>query len=79
MPFITTERVKEIRTAIKAMFPNCKFSIKKVHHSEVRVSILEAPIDLMEGEKGYTTVNQYYINEHYKDNVEVRNFLNSIY
>lgn len=45
MPYISSEKVKEIRTAIKAQFPNCKFSITNDNHSTVCVAIMESPID----------------------------------
>jgi len=49
MAYISTEEVKIIRNKIKEAFPTKKgwqFSIRREHHTALRVNILEAPIDL---------------------------------
>jgi hypothetical protein len=78
MPHITSEQVDEKRNAIRAAFPNWRFSIRRHHRSTIVVVILEAPIDLLEGSTGYKSVNQYYIHDHYKDNEEVKQALQKI-
>jgi hypothetical protein len=76
----TTDRVAEIREELKKEFPDFKFSIRKDGYNGVRISILSAPIDLMEGEtEKYVSVNTYYINEHYKDRPQAREALSKIY
>jgi len=87
MPYITTDHVARIRKEIKTAFPDFKFSIRREHHSSVRITILSAPIQLLVGlrdirtneieypQRGYTTVNHFYVKEHYKDHPEVRDVL----
>ena len=70
MPYISSDEVKTIRTEIKKQFPEYKFSIRRDHHSVIRVSILEGPVNLLEGsDKGYQQVNDYYIDEHYPKHI----------
>jgi len=66
MPYISTERVKEIREQLKKAFPGWKFSVTRQHHIEVSVAIMSAPLDFG---KEYQQVNQYYINEHYQGEI----------
>lgn len=80
MPYITTERVKEIRNQIKKEFPKFKFSIRRQHHSSVCVSIMSAPFDLIpDNEKKYEQVNEFYIKDHYKETPETAKILSRIY
>lgn len=81
MPYISTERVAEIRAQIKKEFPEYKFSITK-DHSTVRVKILSGPIEFLvdenEMQRGYGQVNHYYIHEHYKNFPEALEVLKRI-
>ena len=62
MAFISSEKVKEIRTNLKAAFPEIKFSVRKENHSAVRVTILQSPYDFgMTG--NYTDVNHYWLHQ----------------
>jgi len=81
MPYISPERVKEIRTKIKKEFPAYKFSIRGEHYSSVNVTILSGPIDLITDRavNGYEQVNHFYIKDHYKDFPEIMKFLQKIY
>jgi hypothetical protein len=82
MPYITTERVAEIRAELKKEFPDFKFSIVREHHSSIIISILEAPLDFgaaIDGEKKYDQVNVYHIASFYEDQPEVRDALLKIY
>lgn len=75
-----SERVSEIREKIKKEFPDFKFSVTKKDNG-VRIAILSAPINLLEGEENerkYISVNNFYIDEHYKDYPEVRDVLKKI-
>jgi hypothetical protein len=66
MAFISTEEVREIRNELKYRFRNqLKFSVKKDHHSSVNVTIKSGTIDFSEilGEREYTTINQYALNQ----------------
>lgn len=77
-----TERVAEIREELKREFPDFKFSIRKDGYNGVRIAILSAPINLLEGEPEgtkYVDVNHYYIDEHFKDVPAVRDVLKKIY
>jgi len=68
MAYISNEDVKEIRNNIKKAFPikeGWKFSIRRLNHSEVNVAIMQSPKS--HGFEGDEQVNQYYIDEHYKD------------
>ncbi|HWY35750.1 MAG TPA: LPD29 domain-containing protein [Nitrosopumilaceae archaeon] len=76
MSYISTEDVATKRKEIKTAFPNWKFSITREHYSSLNVVILEADIKLTDKEN--VSVNQYYIKEHYADNKEVRDALQSI-
>jgi len=80
MPYISTERVKEIRKEIKKTFPDFKFSITKEHHSVVRVIVLSGPIEmLMDPLNAYESVNHFYIKDNYKDFPEIEYVLSRIY
>ena len=83
MPFISKDRVKEIRTQIKKEFSKFKFSITKRHYSSVYIKILSGPIQLMHPEyllRGHEPVNHFYIQDHFKDMpAEVSNMLYRIY
>ena len=80
MPYISKERVKEIREAIKAKYPDFKFSVTNENHSSVSVAIMSGPLKLLiYGENGYVQVNQYWINDNYADNPEIRDFLLGVY
>jgi hypothetical protein len=62
MAYISTEKVKEIRTNLKTQFPKVKFSIRREHYSGVRIAILSSNVNF---EADYKQINEYYINEHY--------------
>lgn len=57
MPYITTERVKEIREALKKKFPNVKFSVTREHMSTVKVAIMESPYSWS---SNYQQLNPFY-------------------
>jgi hypothetical protein len=67
MAYISTLAVRAIRNALKASFPNIKFSVRKDTHS-VNVSLLKGNIDFSEilGDDKYLQVNQYWL-EHVGD------------
>ena len=79
MAYISAEDVKAIRTELKQAFPNWKFSVRKGSGSlSVDVSILQGTVDFSENlHNGYTQVNQYWINDHWKDTA-ARDALNRI-
>ena len=64
MPYISTEQVAEIRTALKTTFPKVKFSIRRRGGHAVTVAILKSNVDF--GTDDYIQVNEYhYQNQEY--------------
>lgn len=82
MAYITTETVKEIRNEIKTNFPakdGWKFSIVRDNHSMVRVSIMSAPIDFLEGkERDHYSMVHYHTENYKKEAAQVINKLAEI-
>lgn len=72
MPYISTERVAEIRSELKKTFPEYTFRCYREHSSSVHVHIMSGPANLESTEKGggYYSVNVYYIDEHYRNEPE---------
>ena len=81
MPYISAERVREIRKEIKKEFPGWKFSIRMYHHSTVSVNILAGPIEMITTNDPYRNenVNHFYIERDYENTPEVRDVLLKIY
>jgi hypothetical protein len=75
MPYITSDRVKEVRNEIKKAFPNFKFSITRENHSTIAIYILEGPVDM----GTYKQVNEFYISNHYESQPDVRDVLQKCY
>jgi len=62
MGYISTERVAEIRSELKATFPDFTFRCYREHNSTVNVVIVSAPIQFLSHEqqaKGYVQANHY--------------------
>ena len=82
MAYIKTETVKEIRNEIKTNFPakdGWKFSIVRDNHSMVRVSIMSAPIDFLEGkERDHYSMVHYHTDNYKKEAAQVINKLAEI-
>lgn len=72
MPYISTEEVKEIRSKIKQEFKDFKFSIVRDNFSCVAISILSSSYDFG---VDYKQVNEFWIDENYKDKPEQARFL----
>lgn len=82
MPYMSPERVKEIRKQIKKEFPEFKFSIRTIHYSTVSVAILSGPIEMIYDDiyhDRYQQVNHYYLDDHYGEHPEVLKVLKRIY
>ena len=79
MPYISTQETAEKRKALKAALPNYKLSVRKDGYSQIIVTILEGPIQLLKDGEEYTHVNHYYFEEHYKDSPETVKVLKTIY
>ena len=68
MAYIGADSVKAIRVALKAEFPEIKFSVTNDNHSSVVVSIMESPYNLINEHTadeadikfGYSSINHYY-------------------
>lgn len=76
MAYISTQEVKEMRQAIKASLPECKFSIRKEHHSTINVNILKAPVEYDRSEDLSTRLNQF--DEDDKEYKKLVDFVDSI-
>lgn len=76
MAYITREKSAAVRKALKARFPDWKFSVSISHHSSLKVVIISAPIELLAYRKPgpyddrvsgieitNATVNQFWITE----------------
>ena len=72
MPYLPTERVKEIRKEIKSTFPEFKFSVTTRHHSTVNVKILSGPIDFGTENR---QINHFHIESNWEDRPEAQQFL----
>lgn len=80
MPYISPETVKEKRKLIRKSFPDFKISVRGSNYSSIDVSILEGPVNMLEGSTDtYEQVNHFYIDDHYKDTPKVRKVLKKIY
>lgn len=78
MPYIEKEDVKKKRAKIRKMFPCFKFSITRENSTSINLKILEAPFNMLtmhNSDKGYETVNCFYIEEHYKKYPEIKDVL----
>lgn len=58
MPYISTERVSEVRKQLKSTFPSVKFSVRRHHHSTIAVSIMESAFTWP---KGVQQLNPFYL------------------
>lgn len=72
MPFIATEEVKEIRTALKKALPGYKLSVRQEHHTSLHVSILAGPADMGES----CQIAPFHLN-HYQG--EARKVLDTVF
>lgn len=77
MPYISTDRVAEIRAELKNKYPEIKFSITREHGSTVSISILESYIDFKIEEGTYRQVNVYHISTQFTG--DARDILLDIY
>lgn len=77
--YVNNEKTKQVRTDLKEKYPEFKFSVQKKNYSSVDVAILAGPIHLTDKEDGYEQINHYYIDSHYEDKPEVRDFLLGVY
>ena len=68
MAYIGADSVKAIRVALKAEFPEIKFSVTLDNHSSVQVSIMESPYNFINEftvddgtiNEGYQNINHYH-------------------
>jgi hypothetical protein len=75
MPYISTQKVKEIRSELKRTFPQFKFSVRRDNHSSVNVAVLSGPIDFGTTDE---SVNHYWLESHYGDRPKVLRFLTTL-
>lgn len=77
--YVNNEKTKQVRDDLKKEFPDFKFSVRKEHYSMVNVAIMSGPLDLRAGEeRDYIQVNTHWIQDHYKDKPEIRDFLQKV-
>jgi hypothetical protein len=79
MPYISTTEVAQKRTELKRALPEFKMSIRRENHSLINVSLLEGPIPMLPEGQSYSSVNHFYIDEHYKDQPQIREILKTIH
>lgn len=80
MPYLSTQEVKTIRENLKKEFPSFRFSVTRSNHSGVTVVILAAPFNMITQEGAtHESVNQYYLEDHYKDTPQIRDTLFAIH
>lgn len=58
MAYIETQKVSEIRKALKSAFPELKLSVKRLNHSKLDVTILSGPYKFIDRE--YQQINHNY-------------------
>ncbi len=58
MPYISTERVAEVRKQLKSTFPDVKFSVRRYHHSTIAVSVMKSSFTWPEGTQN---LNPFYL------------------
>lgn len=79
MAYITPETVKGMRNELKVLFPlkdGWKLSVTCINYSTVSCNILEAPIELRnDPTRSNESVNNYWIETHYKDKEEAKEIL----
>lgn len=63
MAYVDAQKTKDIRAALKAEFPNVKFSVRKEGHISLNVTVLESPYF---DDGVHSNVNQYYIHSHFE-------------
>ena len=71
MAYISTEEVKKVRDAIKAEFPNYKWSITQSNHSSLNISLLSADFEVNFGDHNNSCmpVNHYHLDRFYEEKV----------
>jgi len=75
MPYISKEKVKEVRQKMKKNFPDFKFSVKGGNSSSLTVTVLSGPIDF--GTE-HTQINHYHIEKFWGEKKEAMEFLLSV-
>lgn len=75
MAYMSTEKARNIRNALKKEFPEIKFSVRKEHSIALHVTLVKSPYFEDELHEG---VNHYYIDDNYEDQPEARDVLKKI-
>ncbi len=76
MPYISSENVKIKRDLLKKTFPEFKFSVTRDNYSAISVNILSGKLAI---EPTYQQVNYFQIAAHFKNEPELRDFLQKVY
>jgi len=61
MPYISTQRVAEVRKELKSTFPDVKFSVRRQDHSTIAVSVMKSPFAWPEGTQ---SLNPFYLDRY---------------
>lgn len=72
MAYIDTNKVAQMRKAIRQALPNFTVSVRTRHHSSVDVKIMRGPIPAVE------TVNVYHYKDHLKDRPDAVRVIDAI-
>lgn len=79
MPYLDKNLTKQVRKLLKKRYPEYKFSVRTRDHQAMDVTIYSGPMDLMKGvDREYDDVNHFWVDEHYEDFPEKRDFLNDV-
>jgi hypothetical protein len=86
MAHVSKTKKAELAPVIKAVLKKYKMkgTVSVRHHSVLVVKVSGGVLDFsdylgsVENPRGYMDVNEFYINEHYADNVDIKNFLNEL-
>jgi hypothetical protein len=81
MPYLSADKVKNIRDILKQKYPKYKFSITRSDHSGVSIALMESNIDFSEflGVRGHAQLNQWTIDSDFKDNPKAMKFWKDVY
>ena len=78
MPYITKDQVAEKRSLLKKALPEFNLSVRKLHSNKIEVAIMSGPFEMTKKPDGYEPVNDFYINENYREQPEIKQVLNTI-
>ena len=80
MPYISTTEAAKIRETLRREFPEFSFRCYIENHSSLYIVVKSGYIDFFndEKDKGYLQVNQYHLNQSFKEGTEQHEFLSKV-